>query len=255
MAHTTIDDAYAQALTLLDPHRRAWVVAVVRFAGVGERIDLTQAVPLAILEGLFPSGPFAFQVRGMSAMSAELVGGPDCPVGRVGDSADRYVSLRMCSGTPGTLAVGLTRSGRLDDGSVEPSHVLLSDAESVLTDTCALVQACLTLLDHRGVVELLLRVACDIPGRPVELRVYDEDCGDTLCPPSGRHAVAPLRLSTVAPISQVEAERVVWEAASTLATAFGASRPQLLGQARSDRADIPLRQIHPNMTSSGPVGR
>lgn len=238
MSDATLAEIFERTCRALDVERRAWIVAAAhcvdplpapapRLAAVAQR---------AMDSGEVPAGPYAFR-PGPAALD---VSGADRQVELTCHlDGGRRLQGRITLEESGVLCEALTRSGHLDDGSHEPSHVMLSDVESVLVDMVHLVEACAAETGYRGAVRLMLGVACEIPGTPLELRVYDEAGGDLLRPAAGYDRFDPVILEYPVPLGEAERAHLLWDTAVAIGYAFGVFLPQLVGQARQSIEPLP----------------
>lgn len=230
-ADATLLGAFDCALGRLDTQTRAWVVGIGLLGTPGQRpsVGVQRVLDAAQARGTFPSGPFA-----VAPGVAHVEVSDD---GRIADAHTDLGRDRPFQGHAfvgdGVVAVALTRSGMLDDGSSEPSHVMLSDVESVFVDAVELVEAYAAELGHRDDATVLVGIGCDVPGRPLELRVYDELGGDNLRPAAGYTRFDPIRVTYHSPLSDDELETLRWDTAVRIAHAFGVFLPQMVGQART----------------------
>ncbi len=233
MSDQTLEAEFAATAERLDSHERAWAVGVgmlTRFSGQFEPAELRPVIGRAFDAGDFPSGPFPFApahtefstdgARQEAAARFDLRGG-------------RHFEYRVGLNPRGLLSVALTRSGCLDDGSVEPSHVMLSDVESVLSDTLVLLECLAGELDYAGPRRLLIGLVSDIPGQPLELRAYDEDGGDALRPAAGYNEFSPIVVEYPGRLDKEQTERQLWDTALAISLAFGVFVPQMVGQAKT----------------------
>lgn len=226
----------------LDTDARAWIV------GVGLLSELTNPPPVSIHRVLehaasraqFPSGPFAVAPGVVEVeMSADgLRAGAT-----TGTRGQPVFEGRIELHGP-ALSVALTRSGVLDDGAVEPSHVMLSDVEAVLVDLVELMEAYASECAYAGPTRVHVGIESAVPDRPVELRVYDELCGDNLRPAAGYSHFTPIDFGYPGRLDPDAAEQVRWDSAVRAAHQFGVFVPQLVGQARAVTAVSYLHQPH-----------
>ncbi len=233
MSDQTLEAQFGAAAGRLDAQERAWAVgigALTRFSGHFETAELRPVIGRAFDAGDFPSGPFPF-TPAQTEFSGD--GRGEEAVARFELSSQRQFEYRVGLTPGGLLSVALTRSGRLDDGSVEPSHVLLSDVESVLSDTLVLLECLAGELEYAGPRRLLIGLVSDVPGRPLELRAYDEDGGDALRPAAGYNEFSPIEVEYPGRLDAEQTERLLWETALAISLAFGVFVPQMVGQAKT----------------------
>ncbi|MEP7160915.1 MAG: hypothetical protein ABI746_07410 [Dermatophilaceae bacterium] len=236
MSDQSLDAEFAATSGRLDVHTRAWVIGVGRLTSLQrsfERAELRPVVGSAFDSGAFPSGPFPF-TPGLARFAT--VDRRQEAVAQFDLDAQRRFEYRVGIGGQGLLSVALTRSGCLDDGTAQPSHVMLSDVESVLSDTIVLLECMAGELDDTGPRRLMIGVASDVPGEDVELRAFDEDGGDTLRPAAGYNEFPPIVVEYPGRLDPDETDRLLWETALSISLAFGVFVPQMVGQAKTRSA-------------------
>ncbi|MBK7721329.1 MAG: hypothetical protein IPI32_03615 [Austwickia sp.] len=217
--------AYRSVVDVLDTDRRAWIVGLGRLVGVRSldpTPDLGSLLAQAMLDGKFPTGPCPMQLGdlvydcGTMSARAEML----LPAGRP-------MEYRIVAG-PRSLAVALTRNGYLDDGTVDPGHVQLADAESLLVDAVVLTQRLARLVSHVGVCHLALGIASDIPQRPLELRAFDEEYGERLRPPIGYDEFDPVYGEFRTDLAGDDLDLWLWDTSLSVAEQFGVFMPQMI---------------------------
>ncbi|MCB1252410.1 MAG: hypothetical protein M9891_03960 [Austwickia sp.] len=222
---------YARAVAALDTDTRAWVVGVALLEELAGPVPIPvgRVLERAIADGTFPSGPFAVAP---GEVDVELAADGRSAEATLEVAGERSYQAR--AGLDGRgVSAALTRSGLLDDGSVEPTHVMLSDVESVLVDIVAIAESLAAEIGYFGAVRVMVGIACAVPGQNLELRVYDELCGDNLRPAAGYTHFEPIVLDYPGRLDEAAAEALRWENAVRIAHAFGVFLPQLVGQARA----------------------
>ncbi len=236
MSDQSLGAEFAATRDRLDVETRAWVIGVgrlTRVRGGSEPAELRPVVGSAFDSGAFPAGPFPF-TPGLAQFAT--FGSRQEAVAQFDLEAQRRFEYRVGIGAQGLLSVALTRSGCLDDDTARPSHVMLSDVESVLSDTIVLLECLADELDHTGPRHLMIGIASDVPGEDLELRAFDEDGGDALRPAAGYNAFAPVVVEYPGRLDAEEAERLLWETALSISLAFGVFVPQMVGQAKTRSA-------------------
>lgn len=242
MSEQTLEAEFAATAARLDADARAWVVGVgvlTRYAGPSETAELRPVIGRAFDAGDFPSGPFPFApVR--TDFSTD--GARQEAVACFESGSRRQFEYRVGLAPGGVLTVALTRSGCLDDGSVEPSHVMLSDVESVLSDTLVLLECLAGELEYAGPRRLRIGLVSEVPERPLELRAYDEDGGDALRPAAGYNEFPPIEVEYPGRFDKEQTEHLLWDTALAISLAFGVFVPQMVGQAKT-RTSYPSGEL------------
>lgn len=226
---------YRTVIDALDTDRRAWIVGLARLV---DAPDVTPAPTWcrllrdAIAVGDFPTSPVPFEIEDVLVACAgrmDVHASATLPGGR-------RLDYRIIGG-PRSVAVALTRNGQLDDSSHRPGHVQLADAESVLLDTVTLIQRLAHAVGHATGCHLVLGIACDIPGHPLELRVFDEDGGDLLRPPAGYDEFDLVYADFHTDLTGTELDVWCWDACLPIVEQFGVFEPQMIrhphGRSRS----------------------
>ncbi|QQS02310.1 MAG: hypothetical protein IPK37_08335 [Austwickia sp.] len=224
-------DLYRRVAGSVDSDARAWVIGVGRLT---ECADLQPVSTRALLagasaRGVFPAGPFGVAPELVEVVFLDAEQRAEATLAI--DQPPSFVA-RMGLAGPGVYTA-MSRSGQLDDGSREPSHVMLSDVEAVLIDTLELTEAYAAELGYAGPAQVLVGVESAVPGRPLELRVHDELCGDNLRPAAGYSSFDPLRVDYPGRLDEESAEQLRWDTAVRIAHTFGVFMPQLVGQAKT----------------------
>lgn len=223
-------EALAMAAGHLDTASRAWVVGIGKFAQ-SEGIDAHQAFLKPILEesfalGYFPQGPFSYVSR-----SYELEDQPEFArvILRADHKGEPHLEYQIAIAPMGFIRIGLTRSGRLGSGPVSPSHVLLSDVESLLLDVALLGEVTGRQTGQSGELEIAVGIVSEVPGQPLRLRAFDESTGE-LCPPLAGDAdqvFTPVGVRIDRALGEAEVYAAVFQAGRAIAAQFGAS-PQFM---------------------------
>ncbi len=226
-----LSELYRHVCAVLDTDARAWVIGVGQLVDCADRRPVTADVVVqrALTAGLFPAGPFGIAPELVEFSYAESGALDTAALGAAGAPSFEARVVVEARG----IAVALTRSGRLDDGSVEPTHVMLSDVEAVLVDIVELVLAYAGETGHAGTARVRVGIECAVPGRALELRVYDEWCGDNLRPAAGYSRFDPVEVIFPGRLDEDAAEQLRWDTAVRLAHTFGVFVPQLVGQAKT----------------------
>ena len=211
----------------LDTGARAWVVGATRFVDADDlsarRIrDIGRLLEMAWRTGQFPVGPLAYQP---GAPTIDIR--PDRHHARIDMLANGapFISVSLTLTPTGTIVCG-TRSGKLADGIDEPSHVLLTDVEAGIVDLITFTSLRAKQIGYSGEVELALDLYSRVPGRPLQLRCYDEVSGDlasgaapgTFTVPTARFGLRDGR----------QVGRVTLDVLQDVARQFGAGGPQLI---------------------------
>lgn len=222
-------DGYLDGLvSLLDTDKRAWVLGGVVFLEELRQRSIEQ-VPLGTLverafdDAGFPAVPYPFSPEGLDWKVADKFDYADTSV-EVNDIVG--LDLKLATDRRCAVGEGLSRI-RLDDGSSQPTHVMLSDAEAVAADVMSLARALAHDTHYEGPALLVIEVRCDSPDAPLELRAYDEGNGEVLRPAAGYDFFAPLRLPFDFPLTPEEEQRLLWDLARDMCLQFGVFEPQL----------------------------
>ena len=115
--------------------------------------DFVDVLVRAQADSDFPSGPVAYIPNGFT-QEVE----PEFRMVTLRSPAAPHLEMKVGLGIAGFVAVGLTRSDTFEDGRVRPAAVLLSDFESVLADTYALVAATAAAAAYTGPVEVAFTI-------------------------------------------------------------------------------------------------
>lgn len=224
-----IDGYLYDLVTLFDIDKRAWVLGGVVFLEELrqrsiEQVPLSSLVERAFADDGFPAVPSPFTPRDLAWKVHDKFDYADTSI-----DVNDYIGLDVKLATDRRCAVGegLSRA-RLDDGSLQPTHVLLSDVEAVAVDCVALARALSAHTHYEGPALLLVKVLCESPEAPLELRVYDEGNGEHLRPPAGYRYFAPMRMPFNFPLTEDEEQRLLWDLARDMCLQFGVFEPQLI---------------------------
>lgn len=130
--------AVASASDALDTQRRPWLLGVAHLvdhplSGEFSEESVQSVIDIAMATVQSPSGPVDF----IPSVFAQTLNTDYRMITLAGDAAP-HLELKIGFGIAGVVAVGLTRSDVLDDGSTRPGAVVLTDLESVLADTVTL---------------------------------------------------------------------------------------------------------------------
>ncbi len=234
---------YEGAVPLLGAHDRAWILGIGRcvdraVAPDSSGIDVEHLIVEAYEAGGYPAGPFPFTPTTMTVERNPLyqVARAEFPL-----PCDLSLRCRVAIAEPSVLLEGLSRGNCVVDDVTRRSHVMLTDVESVLMDTVTLIETAARRVGYEGPCRIMIALACDIPGEPLELRVYDEGDGNVLRPAAGYRDFAPVFVEYPGRLSQDEMEHVLWEAALEIALRFGVFAPQMVG--RPHRVDVCSRWL------------
>lgn len=230
MTTDAMTQAIYDAAGHLDIGGRAWVIGIGRLVG-NEADDIPdEALMRRILEEAydseeFPAGQLAYVPdREPVRVNPEF---HMVTVSHATPDGEPFLELKIGFGIAGFVAVGFTRSGRLGDDRVEPSHVLLADVEASIVDVGHLLTLLAQHRDYVGECEVIISVASDVPGRPVRLRAFDETVGELIpadrCPEAFETLIGHFRT----PIERPAFHRYGWDLATRAAAQFEVSTPQL----------------------------
>lgn len=159
MTDEILTAARAGAIAALDTGRRPWIVGIAHLTGVpldaGEfsREAVESVIEIATSTVDFPAGPVGYIPSGFV-----LDYNADYQLIRVVGDGAPHLEMQLGLGIAGFVAVGLTRSDLLDDGTAEPGAVVLSDIESVVADTFVLAIGAALELDYTGDIDYLFSV-------------------------------------------------------------------------------------------------
>ena len=214
-------------IELLDTDDRAWVLGgVVLLEELRnrtiERVPLDSLVKRAFDEDDFPAVPFPF-TPGDLEWTPE--GEFDCADSTVDVNGTMALDVKLATDRRCAVGEALTRH-RLDDGSLQPTHVMLSDVEAVLIDCMSLARALAAETGYAGPALLLLEIECR-SDQPLELRAYEGN-GEVLRPAAGYNFFAPMRLPFTLPLNAEEEAELLWDVARDLSLQFGVVEPQLI---------------------------
>ncbi|WP_168582698.1 hypothetical protein [Gephyromycinifex aptenodytis] len=131
-------------------------------------------------------------------------------------------------GSAGLLALAFTRSGVFAaDEPRRASHVLLADVEALIVDCRALAETAAHSLGYRGRVEMLVGIACDVPGQALRLRRLDHETGE-MAPADETSSFEPIITSFDTDPAYPDRAKWCWDVAQRAADRFGAPAPQLV---------------------------
>ncbi len=232
MSAEMLRDACEQARRDLDIENRAWILAIGRLSGLALDEDFDDPLVRTIATAAYASGDFPCSPLVFNPSRADIQTTPDyrAIVTRQDRSGRPFLESRFGFGQAGFVATSLTRSGLLEPGRHAPSHVLLSDSESVVTELLVLLCVTAQVIGYTGEAELLLSVLSEVPGQPLVLRAFDEETGDLrpapLCPTSFTPAYG--RFHIPADIDRVAMHAALFDLATDLAVQFEVKRPQFV---------------------------
>ena len=230
--HALLDkiDGYLDGLvSLLDTDERAWVLGGVVFLEEVrqrsiEQVPLGSLVERAFEEDGFPAVPYPFTPEDFDWKVADKFDYADSTF-----DVNGHLGLDVKLATDRRCAVGQALSrNRLDDGTSNLTHVMLTDVEAVIMDCVALARALASHTRYEGPALLLIEVHCNSLTTPLELRVYDEGSGDRLRPAVGYDYFAPMRIPFTFPLTPGEERELTWDLARDLCLQFGVFEPQLI---------------------------
>lgn len=215
----------------LDAERRVWLVGVAHLADVPEIREMapgevTEIIHVANTTVDFPSGPVGFVDGGFTVED-----NPDYALLTLASASAPHLELKLGLGMAGFVAVGLTRTDVLDDGSHWPGAVLLSDVESVLADIVQLGIAAALRIGYWGPINLLIKVADRRPEASLSVLTVDEETGRAVLLrelPSGESPTVLGTMSYTAESTPRSVHAELRAVAEQLATQFGAPEPQLI---------------------------
>lgn len=147
------------AVAALDTARRPWIVGIAHLvdvpldAGEFSRSSVESVIEIATATVDFPSGPISYIPSGYV-----LDYNADYQLIRVVGEGAPHLEMQLGLGIAGFVAVGLTRSDVLDDGTQQAGAVVLSDVESVVADTFVLAVGAALELDYSGDIDYLVAV-------------------------------------------------------------------------------------------------
>lgn len=230
MTTKAIAQAILDAASFLDVQSRAWVVGVGRLVGnegddVPDGALIRRMLEEAYDSEEFPAGQLAYVPdREPVRVNPEF---HMVTVSHATEDGEPFLELKIGFGIAGYVAVGFTRSGRMGDEQVEPSHVLLADVEAIIIDVAHLLTLLAEHRDYAGDCQVIVSVASEVPDRPVRLRAYDETIGELIpadrCPESFTPLIGTFRT----PVDRSAFHRYGWELAKQAAAQFEVSGPQL----------------------------
>ncbi|GAB94857.1 hypothetical protein BJY21_002131 [Kineosphaera limosa] len=224
--------AAESAAALLDTERRPWLVGVAHM--LNHPLDsefsaeaVQRVIDIATATTQFPSGPIDFLSKGFEQ---EL--NPDHRIITLRGVDFPNLELKIgfgIAGIAGIVAVGLTRSDILADGSQHPGAVVLGDLESVAADTTVLAIGAAIELGYYGPIALQAGVSYDGPGRELTYFAIDEDSARLGPVRSGVDRFTPVRrtLTFRTDSEPREVHGFLYEFASDISRQFG-MRPQLV---------------------------
>lgn len=170
-----LDIALSSAVEVLDCDRRPWMLGAAHMVNhplTGEFSEeaVRSVIELAMTTLQFPSGPIDFIPAGFT----QTLNPEYRMITLAGDSAP-HLELKIGFGIAGVVAVRLTRSDILDDGSCHPGAVVLTDWESVLGDTVGLALGSAIELGYMGPIDFRFTVADRRPDVQLQMFRLEED--------------------------------------------------------------------------------
>lgn len=226
--------ALARAAEALGFNERVWLYGMAHLVDLPVESEPTddhfvRVIDAAQAESDFPSGPVAYIPSGFT-QEVE----PEFRMVSLRPAAAPHLEMKLGLGVAGFVAVGLTRSDMFEDGASRPAAVLLSDFESVISDTYALTVATATEASYTGPVELAFTILRGEALAPSTLYSLDPETGEYVVENSGLHRFEPLtaRFELTEPLTGGASPEVTTsldKVARKLARRFNQSRPQLLG--------------------------
>lgn len=177
MTEEFLELALSMSSAQLDHDRRPWIVGVGHLMGTPFSEEFSEetfksALNIAMTTTEFPSGP----VRYMPETYVQEVG-EDYRLVRVASAAAPHLELQIGLGGAGVVALGLTRTDILDDGSTLRGAVTLSDVESMIADTVTLSIAAALELGYTGHFEYCTAIAYSRPDGTLTFLAIDEETG------------------------------------------------------------------------------
>lgn len=167
--------AVQAASGILDTGRRTWLLGAAHLTE--QPLDSTldaelvrQVIDLATRTTQFPSGPLDFIPKGFQQ---EI--NVDHRIVTLSSEAAPHLQLKIGFGDAGILAIGLTRTDVLDDGTRHPGAVVLSDLESVAADAVIIAVGSAMALGYWGPIDFYLTVRDDRPGQDLTLFGIDDE--------------------------------------------------------------------------------
>lgn len=224
---------FQTACELASPEDTAWVIGVARLADLSVEHACPDAQEiLAIIEsatetGYYPTGAIA----DAADVDGEELQGSEWYQRRVVRARHRQggtIEQQVGFGVGGFVGYGFTRRGCFDVDPVEPSHILLSDVEAAITETVAVSVITAERLGYVGPIDYLVGAMSTVPGRPMRVRVLDEEDA-TVRPVDDALDSVPLvegRVYSDMTVDQLHA--CLYETCVGLARALGLAEPQLL---------------------------
>ncbi|MDO5628971.1 MAG: hypothetical protein Q4G43_11680 [Mobilicoccus sp.] len=172
---------------------KVWVVCVVHLAGLPHDFTFTAETARSVLDEAqanteFPTGAFQFAAGGY-----QIVTNPDHRIVTLGSESAPHLEAKFGFGDAGVVATGFTRSGQLDDGTVNPGAVVLSDMEAVASDAVILAFEAAVALGYEGPVEAMIGVSSR--GTPLSLYTIDEIDGGLTELAADLDVITPVRAS------------------------------------------------------------
>lgn len=186
--------ALGGAMDQLDTENRVWLLGLGHLTTIPpvrefSEAEVRQVIAMSREFSEFPTGPVRYSQGGyhehLEPFGYRMVtlSPPSAP----------HLEMKFGLGIAGFVAVGLTRSGHLDNGDVEPAAVLLSDFESVMADTYTLAVASALLLGYTGTVDVMFTVSAEGPGRMPQFFHLDDETGELRRAPSRIGPMEPVR--------------------------------------------------------------
>lgn len=164
----TTDDivtlARRQAEESVDARERAWIIALAHMAEMpAERVftveEARDVIDVCDATAVFPSGPV-----GLTAGGFDIEENPDFQLINLSVASAPHLRYQIGFGNAGFVALGLTRSGVIDEGITRAGAVLLSDYESVLGDVVTVGIAAALQLGYTGRIDFHVWIAYAAPG-------------------------------------------------------------------------------------------